>query len=77
MQTVSDTAVHMNIDPAAASVKMGIAGTGAVASYMTLNEWVALFTLLYVILQIGLLIPKYRKLYQAWCEGREIRVDIE
>lgn len=42
-----------------ASLKMGGAGVGVGVSALILNEWVAIATLIYVILQAGLLIPKY------------------
>ena len=42
---------------AAAKITPAIGGT--VYAGMTLNEWVALATLVYVLLQIGLLLPKY------------------
>ena len=42
-----------------AAAKMGIGAGGAAAYGLTLNEWVAIFTIMYLILQIGLLLPKY------------------
>ena len=45
----------------AAMVKMGI-GAGGQLYGLTLNEWVAMATLFYVALQIGLLLPKYWRL---------------
>lgn len=47
-------------------LKMGGAGAGTAAAFLTLNEWVALATLVYVLLQIGLLLPKYFKAYTEW-----------
>lgn len=49
-------------DTKAAAVKMGIASGGGILTAVTLNEWVALATLVYVVLQIGLLLPKYWRL---------------
>lgn len=49
-----------------AAVKIAPAGLGSLWAALTLNEWVAAATLLYVVLQIGLLIPKY----WAWLRGR-------
>ena len=49
----------LKMDTAAAVVRAAPAIGGAWYSAMTLNEWVALATLIYVVLQIGLLIPKY------------------
>ena len=49
-----------------ASLKMGGAGVGVGVSALTLNEWVAIATLIYVILQAGLLIPKYIEIFKKW-----------
>jgi len=46
-------------DEIAAGVKAAPAVGGAFLSGLTLNDWVALVTLIYVVLQIGLLMPKY------------------
>jgi len=58
-------------DDKAALVKMGIGATGAVFYGLTLNEWVALATLVYLAMQIGLLLPKYWKLISAWVKERQ------
>jgi len=42
-----------------ASVKVAPAISGSVLYAITLQEWVAIVTIAYVVLQIGLLIPKY------------------
>lgn len=55
----------------AAVVKMGIGASGAVFYGLTLNEWVAIATLAYMALQIGLLLPKYWKLVTEWLKGRK------
>ncbi|MGS1010138.1 hypothetical protein [Achromobacter anxifer] len=52
-----------------AIVKMGIGTGGAVFYGLTLNEWVAVATLLYLALQIGLLMPKYWRLMARWWKG--------
>ena len=49
-----------------AGAKVTPAIGGATWYGFTLNEWVGLATLLYVVLQIGLLIPKYVKLFKDW-----------
>lgn len=36
----------------------------AAAAGLTLNEWVALATLIYVLAQLGLLLPKYRAAFR-------------
>ena len=56
----------MDAETKMAKIKMAVAGGGATFAMLTLNEWVALATLVYVILQIGLLIPKYIDLYKKW-----------
>lgn len=52
------------------AVKSTIAVSGAGLSAMTLNEWVALATLIYIVLQIGLLIPKYWKFWKGWIDSK-------
>lgn len=52
-------------------IKIGVATAGATASVMTLNEWVALATLVFVLLQIGLLIPKYYIGIKTWLSGKK------
>jgi uncharacterized membrane protein len=49
-----------------AAAKITPAIGGAAYTAMTLNEWVALATLVYVLLQIGLLVPKYYNGFKAW-----------
>lgn len=46
-------------ETAEAALRATPAVGGAWYTAMTLNEWVALATLIYVLLQIGLLLPKY------------------
>lgn len=52
----------MDSETKAAVMKMSVAGAGASLYGLTLNEWMALITIIYVILQIGLLLPKYWEL---------------
>lgn len=56
-------------DDKAAAIKMGIGAGGALFYGLTLNEWVALATLVYLALQIGLLLPKYWRLVRDWWQG--------
>lgn len=72
----SHTAV-LHVDATAATAKMGVGAAGLTASMMTLNEWVALATLVFILMQIGLLIPKYWALFYAWRQGKTIKVDVE
>lgn len=74
-ETSSTAIVH--VDAPTIQAKVGLAGAGAAASFMSLNEWVALATLVFIILQIGLLIPKYWALFKAWRRGKKIEVDVE
>ena len=53
-------------ETAVAGAKIIPAVGGATWYGFTLNEWVGIATLLYVVLQIGLLIPKYIKLIKGW-----------
>lgn len=48
---------------AAAKMTGGAVLTSATA--LTLNEWVAIVTILYFVLQIGLLLPKYFNLFNS------------
>lgn len=41
------------------AVKIAPAAAGAVWTGLTLNEWVAVVTIIYVAAQAGLLVPKY------------------
>lgn len=52
-----------------AAAKMSIGAVGAAASALTLNEWVAIFTILYLVLQIGLLMPKYLQIARDWLKS--------
>lgn len=45
----------------AATLKTTVGGVGAAASVLTLNEWVAVVTIIYFIVQIAYLIWKWRK----------------
>jgi Phage holin T7 family, holin superfamily II len=53
---------------AAAKVVPAIAG--ATIYGLTLQDWVAIATLVYVALQVGLLMPKYWKLLFDWRRSR-------
>lgn len=55
-----------HISTGTALAKMAPALGGAAYAGLTLNEWAALATLIYVLLQIGLLLPKY----WAWARRR-------
>lgn len=44
---------------------------GALIYSLTLSQWVGILTLLYLVLQIGLLIPKYLAEYRKWRKARK------
>ncbi len=46
-------------EEASVAAKIAPAIGGAAWAGLTLNEWVAIATLVYVVAQIGLLVPKY------------------
>lgn len=49
-----------------AKINMAIAGAGATLAHVTLNEWVAFATLIYIVMQAGLLVPKYILIIKGW-----------
>lgn len=51
-------------------IKMFITGVLSAVTALTLNQWVAVFTIIYSLLQIGLLIPKYMTLVKIWREKK-------
>lgn len=44
---------------------------GATIYGLTLQDWVALVTLVYIALQVGLLVPKYWRLFRDWQRRRK------
>jgi hypothetical protein len=55
--------------------KLAIAKTtpavaGATIYGLTLQDWVAIVTLVYVALQVGLLVPRYWRLLRDWQRSR-------
>ena len=53
-----------------AMAKVAPAIAGATVYGLTLQDWVALATLVYVALQVGLLMPKYWRLIFGWRRNR-------
>lgn len=54
--------------------KLAIAKTapaiaGATIYGLTLQDWVAIVTIAYVVLQAGLLVPKYWRMIRDWRKG--------
>lgn len=54
----------------AAGAKMAGGAVLTTLTGITLNEWVAVLTIVYFILQIGLLVPKYILMYKTWKEKK-------
>ena len=52
-----------------AALKMSVGGVLSGATVITLNEWVAIVTIAYFVLQIGLLMPKYVAMFRRWRNG--------
>lgn len=50
-----------------------VAVTGALLFGMTPADWITALTLLYLLLQIGLMVPKYRDQFIAWRAERKAR----
>jgi hypothetical protein len=57
-------------DEQLAFAKTAPAIAGATIYGLTLQDWVAIATLVYVALQVGLLMPKYWRLLLGWRRGR-------
>ena len=53
-------------DTKIAIAKMAVAAGGTVTSWLTLNEWVAVVTLVFVCCQILLLLPKIYTMFSGW-----------
>ena len=53
-----------------AIAKVVPAVVGATLYGLTLQEWVAVATLVYVVLQVGLLLPKYWRGLRGWWRGQ-------
>lgn len=53
-----------------AIAKMGAAAAGATLYGLTLNEWVAIVTIVYIVAQMILLIPKYLAWWRDWRRRR-------
>lgn len=49
----------LNEEPGIVAAKIAPAAVGTAWGALTLNEWVLVATLIYVLAQLGLLVPKY------------------
>lgn len=70
MQDAGGTVKMIDTEEKSAAAKATIGVGGAVTAHLTLNEWVALITILYLFLQIGLLAPKYWQMFKDWKSDR-------
>lgn len=52
------------------ALKAAPAVGGAVIASLTLNEWVAIATLIYVVLQTGLLLIKYYEIFKSKSQNK-------
>jgi len=77
VKEMAQDAVVVHVNGQMAAIKTTGAVSGAVASYWTLNEAVAIATLIFVILQVGLIIPKYWLIYKQWRHGAKIKIDVD
>lgn len=62
---------HDTTDLAAQAARAAPAAAGAVASAITMSEWVAIATLTYIVVQAGYLLWKWRWEYIEKTEARE------
>jgi len=78
MSDTSTTTEVITINAQGAVAKMGTATGGAIwgMSSWSMNDLVAALTCIFVLLQIGLLVPKYTQLIRAWRKGGHIKVEI-
>lgn len=67
----------ITVNAQTAAAKIGVAATGATYSFLTLDKMVALATLIFVLLQIGLLVPKYVQMVKAWKKNRKVEVKLK
>lgn len=75
---VSDTeVVTINGASAAAKTVTAISGAAYSMTSWTMSDFVTLCTLLFILLQIGLLVPKYAQLFRAWRKGHKVRIDLK
>jgi len=56
----------MDTDSKIEAARIGGAAVGLTAYGITLNEWVALATLVYLIIQIFILMPKATVIIKSW-----------
>ena len=56
----------MDADSKIEAARIGGAAVGLTAYGITLNEWVALATLVYLIIQIFILMPKATVIVRSW-----------
>lgn len=62
--------IEQTDDLTMAGLKALPAAGGVVVYSLTLSEWVAVVTIVYLLLQIGLLVPKYWRVCRSWLAER-------
>lgn len=67
-----EMAAAAKITPAAAGTAWAMSGPApTVIATLTLNEWVAVLTGIYIIAQAGLLVPRWAAMLRDWRRGAE------
>lgn len=69
--------ITVNAQTAGAKIVTATAGTVWGLSDWDWNKAVAVATFLFVLLQMGLLVPKYLQLLRAWRRGHNVKVDLK
>lgn len=64
---------NMKLEFQQESIKAAPAVAGTVYSTVTLNEWVAIATLIYILLQTGYLLWKWHKEYKGHAKNKNSR----
>lgn len=73
MQSLHSELLASSVSSVKDHIKMLFGGLLASATAITLNQWVAATTLVYSVLQIGLLLPIYYQKYKNWREKRKAK----
>ncbi|MCL2872431.1 MAG: hypothetical protein FWF41_05570 [Betaproteobacteria bacterium] len=60
-------------DKSSAMVKTTIVLAGTTIYGLTLEEWIGILTLLFLLLQIGILIPRYVEVIEKWLTALKAR----
>lgn len=55
-----------DVEAKMAAVKMSVGGGGVIVYKLTLNEWVAVLTIIYMVIQTLLILPRFKVLLVSW-----------